>query len=88
MIDLAELKKRFPVYASVIRSQPDPSCTCDNGVRTIKTGKEIPCLCICMSAPSEGEPEYRAELCRQVGKTARRIKHELSVIPREDSDDE
>lgn len=75
MIDLDELRQRFPGYT--IRSQPDPSCSCNGGVRTVSSGNECPCLCVCLSAPKEGEDEYRADLGRALGRAAQRAAREM-----------
>lgn len=71
MIDIGEFQQRFPSYK--IRSQPAPGCTCANGVRTTKDGREHPCLCVCMDAPSPGEEEYRVELGKSIGAAARKL---------------
>lgn len=76
MIDIDELRQRFPDYT--IRSQPDPNCSCNGGARTVSSGKEYPCLCVCLSATEDGEEEYRAYLCRAVARAAERAAREMA----------
>jgi hypothetical protein len=75
MIDLKALQARFPDYG--IQSQPAPGCTCINGVRTQKNGDQSPCLCVCMSPPASGEPDYRNELRKALAAAARNALREL-----------
>lgn len=60
MADLEELQRRFKRYKII--SQPAPGCDCNNGVRKGKDDRESPCLCVCMTAPEPGQPEYRIEM--------------------------
>lgn len=77
MIDLDELQRRFP--HQTIRSQPAHGCGCKGtGVRHIaKLGMDRPCLCVCMSAPSDGEPEYRVELGKALSAAAKSALDEM-----------
>lgn len=72
MIDLAELRRRFPHHK--IRSQPAEGCGCKGtGVRHVSSlNMDRPCLCVCMSAPAPGENEYRVELGRAMAAAAKR----------------
>lgn len=78
MIDLAELQQRFPHHT--IRSQPAEGCGCKGtGVRHIKSlNFDSPCLCVCMSAPEQGQKEYRHEMARELGLAAGRALAELN----------
>ena len=76
MIDLTELRRRFPTK----RSSRSPQRAADGGtgVRHIKSlNMDRPCLCVCMSAPEPGEKEYRAELAKAVGQAARMAVEEM-----------
>ena len=77
MIDLNELQRRFPHHK--IRSQPADGCGCKGtGVRHIKSqNRDTPCLCVCMSPPLDGEPEYRVQLAKALGQAARRALEEM-----------
>jgi hypothetical protein len=75
MIDLAALQARFPHHK--IKSQPTPGCTCTDGVRTEKSGNQFPCLCVCMSAPENGQPEYRNEVRKALASAAKGALDEL-----------
>lgn len=69
-VDLENLRRRFPDYT--IRSQPAPGCACIDGVRKTEMGREFPCLCVCLSAPSPGEEEYRDDALKALGTAAKK----------------
>jgi hypothetical protein len=77
MIDLTELQRRFPEHT--IRSQPAPGCGCKGtGIRHIaRLNMDRPCLCVCMSAPTPGEKEYRVDLGRALAESAKRALDEM-----------
>jgi hypothetical protein len=74
---LDRLKTKYPHYKVI--TEPDTSCGCKGaGERKIKpsrlwpNGHEMPCLCVCLS-----DDVPRAELVREFGNAARRIKETL-----------
>lgn len=81
MIDLEALQKRFPHHKVI--SQPAPGCGCNGtGVRQVKSqNRDRPCLCVCMSAPQQGEPEYRLAFVKALGDAARAALKEFKETP-------
>lgn len=76
MIDLSELQRRFPHHK--IRSQPADGCGCKGtGVRHSQKFGELCCICVCLSAPKTGEPEYRVSLGRAVAASAKAALDEM-----------
>lgn len=81
MINLEELQLQFPHHK--IRSQPAEGCGCKGtGVRYIPSlGRTTCCICVCMSAPKDGEPEYRVKLGKALAESAKNALIELKEQP-------
>ena len=75
MVDLDTLRAKFPGYKII--SQPSPDCGCNGGVRHTKTGREVLCICVCLSAPEPGEEDYRIAVRKALGTAARQALQEL-----------
>ena len=77
MIDLVKLQQQFPHHK--IRSQPAEGCACKGtGVRYIPSLQRTSCcICVCMSAPKDGESEYRVNLGKAIAQSAKNALAEL-----------
>jgi hypothetical protein len=70
MIDLKELQSRFPHHKVI--SQPAEGCRCKGtGVRHHPKFGDRCCICVCVSPPAPGEPEYRVELGNALSRAAK-----------------
>lgn len=69
MADLDALRAKFPGVKII--SQPSPACNCDEGVRRTGTGREVLCICVCLSAPEPGEEDYRPAVGKVLSDVAR-----------------
>ena len=74
-IDLDALRAKFPGYNII--SQPSSGCGCNEGVRRTNAGREVLCICVCLSAPEPGEDDYRVEVRNALGRAARQALQEL-----------
>jgi len=78
--DLDALRAKFPGFKII--SQPSPSCNCNGGIRRTGLGREVLCICVCLSAPEPGENDYRVE----VGKVLRDVAREELAKMRQKAD--
>lgn len=69
MADLDALRAKFPGFKII--SQPAPTCSCRDGIRRTRDGREVLCICVCLSAPEPGEEDYRVEVGKVLGDVAR-----------------
>ena len=76
--DLDALRAKFPGFKII--SQPSPACNCKDGVRRTRTGREVLCICVCLSAPEPGEEDYRPAVGMVLSDVAR---EELAKLRRE-----